>query len=83
MPIGVLSHYQNSLPELIAEYKLILSDPISFPHLTEKGRSWALREWRRQAGHEDEAPKLAPEQHRVRLALMGIGVKRVPRQGVR
>ncbi len=82
MPVGMLRSYQQALPELIAEYKLVQADAISFPHMTDEGRNQALRTWRRQARYEDAVQKLTPDQAAAKLALVGIGVKRVPRQGV-
>lgn len=77
MPL--LSAFGTMLPRLQAEESLrrVMELHAAAPEAEPRYRERIIRGWQRQAEPERDAARLTPEQLAVRLALAGIGVKRV------
>lgn len=79
MPMPLLSAYTEMLPRLQAEESLrrISELHAATPEVAQRDRERIINRWRKQAAPEQETVKLSPDELAVRLALAGIGVKKV------
>ncbi len=78
MPL--LTAFSTMLPRLQAEESLrrVAELHAALPEAARSDREHIIRTWQRQADMGREAEKATPEEHMRRLALLGIGVRRVP-----
>lgn len=67
------------LPRLQAEESLrrVTEIQATMPEVERSDRERIIREWQRTAAADREAERLAPEEMVLRLALIGIGIKKV------
>lgn len=83
MPIPLLNAYLTMLPRLQAEESLrrVAEQHASMPEVPQRDRRRIIADWQQQAENHYEAERLAPEQMAVRLAMMGIGMRRAKKDG--
>jgi len=76
MPIPALCVYIAALPRLIAERQLLGAEVAVYPHLEKADARRLWRSWQGASG-QTEAMRSSP----AALALIGIGVRVVPKEG--
>lgn len=74
-----LAVYWTMLSRLQAEESLrrVMELQAATPEVEQRARERIVKSWQRLAEPEREAEKLTPDQLAVRLALTGIGIRKV------
>ncbi len=71
MPMAAIRHYLSELPKRQAEWRLMLVEAASFPHLTPSARRNLSRKIEEALDQDSTVRKPLPAQ----LMLLGIGVE--------
>lgn len=71
MPMASIEAYLDKLPARMAEYKMMMADPIALPHMKKNDQQNMINSWNRAMQVSVPVQVASP----ARLKMMGIGVK--------
>lgn len=71
MPMASIEAYLEKLPARMAEYKMMMADPIALPHMKKNDQQNMVNSWNRAMSANQPAQVASP----ARLKMMGIGVR--------
>lgn len=71
MPLTAIEAYLERLPARMAEWKMMMADPIALPHMKKRDAQKMMNNWNRAMNENAPVQPASP----AALMMIGIGVK--------